>query len=78
MVSILVPSAWVFVPKPFGPRDGQGDVFENYVSDEFQERLPGTGVIFLDDWTPYHVGHGEIHCGTNTKRTPLPDVKWWE
>ena len=74
----MVVSPWVFVPKPFGPRDGQGDVFENYVSGEFADKLPGAGVIFLDDWNTYHRMEGEIHCGTNAKRTPPPDVKWWE
>jgi len=78
MVNMLVVSPWVFVPKPFSPGDGQGDVLQNYVSGEFEERLPSTGVIFLDDWNAYHRMRGEIHCGTNTKRTPLPDVKWWE
>ena len=78
MVNMLVVSPWVFVPKPFGPRDAEGDVFEDYVSDRFEQEFPGIGVRFLDDWTPYHIGHGEVHCGTNAKRTPPPDVKWWE
>jgi len=78
MVNMLVVSPWVFVAKPFGPRDGQRDVFENYVSAEFADKLPGTGVRFLDDWNTYHRWAGEIHCGTNAKRTPPPDVKWWE
>ncbi|MEW5818431.1 MAG: protein-arginine deiminase family protein [Spirochaetota bacterium] len=34
-------------------------------------------MIFIDDWNTYHNEEGEIHCGTNVKRTP-PGVKWWE
>ena len=75
---MLVVSPWVFVPEPFGPRDAEGDVFEDYVRYEFGEGLPGTGVIFLDDWNAYHRMRGEIHCGTNAKRSPPANVKWWE
>jgi len=34
-------------------------------------------VHFIDDWNEYHCYYGEIHCGTNVKRTP-PTVNWWE
>jgi hypothetical protein len=37
----------------------------------------GCHVHFVDDWY-YHVGWGEAHCGTNAKRTPHLDAKWWE
>jgi len=30
---------------------------------------------FVDDWDVYHMGLGEVHCGTNMTRTPGSD--WW-
>ena len=32
---------------------------------------------FLDDWYEYHILQGEVHCGTNTLRTPS-QTRWWE
>jgi len=34
-----------------------------------------TDVIFVDDWDAYHMALGEVHCGSNTLRTPAGD--WW-
>jgi Protein-arginine deiminase (PAD) len=31
--------------------------------------------LWLDDWEMYHLALGEVHCGTNTRRTPTAD--WW-
>lgn len=31
--------------------------------------------LWLDDWQLYHLGLGEVHCGTNTRRAP--EVEWW-
>ena len=33
-------------------------------------------LVFLDDWYDYHLMLGEVHCGTNVKRT-APRT-WWE
>ena len=30
---------------------------------------------FVDDWDVYHMGLGEVHCGTNMTRAPRDD--WW-
>ncbi|MBA3394194.1 MAG: hypothetical protein H0T89_16215 [Deltaproteobacteria bacterium] len=30
---------------------------------------------FIDDWNTYHLGLGEVHCGTNVRRTPT--ASWW-
>jgi protein-arginine deiminase len=30
---------------------------------------------FIDDWDTYHLGLGEVHCGTNVRRTPT--ASWW-
>jgi protein-arginine deiminase len=31
---------------------------------------------YVDDFEVYHLGLGEVHCGTNTLRTPTDG--WWE
>ena len=31
---------------------------------------------FVDDWDVYHMGLGEVHCGTNMTRSPRDN--WWE
>lgn len=36
---------------------------------------PSVEAVFLDDWYVYHMGLGEVHCGTNVSRAPLAD--WW-
>jgi protein-arginine deiminase len=40
--------------------------------------LPGLTIKFIDDFTTYHMLQGEIHCGTNSQRTPPVDRWWWE
>jgi protein-arginine deiminase len=30
---------------------------------------------WLDDWASYHLMWGEVHCGSNTRRTPIG--QWW-
>jgi protein-arginine deiminase len=32
---------------------------------------------WLDDWDWYHLALGEVHCGSNTVRTPA-EAPWWE
>lgn len=36
---------------------------------------PGMSLHFVDDWDVYHLGLGEVHCGTNVRRTPM--ATWW-
>ncbi len=63
------------VPKPFGPRTAAGCRFEAAIRAKLS---PHTRTVrFIDDFLTYHVGQGEIHCGTNSQRTP-PTDKWWE
>ncbi len=31
--------------------------------------------ILVDDFDVYHLGLGEVHCGSNSKREPSGD--WW-
>jgi protein-arginine deiminase len=32
-------------------------------------------IEFMDDWDLYHMGLGEVHCGSNVKRAP--SQAWW-
>lgn len=42
-----------------------------------RERLPeALELHFVDNWYVYHMGMGEVHCGTNTLRTPAG--AWWD
>ena len=39
--------------------------------------LGAGNVQFVEDWSHYHLGLGEVHCGSNVLRTPY-SIKWWE
>lgn len=42
----------------------------------FTNLMPqGMQLHFVDDWDVYHMGLGEVHCGTNTRRAPTD--MWW-
>ena len=42
----------------------------------FQQAMPaGMQMHFIDNWNTYHLGLGEVHCGTNVRRTPA--ASWW-
>ena len=36
---------------------------------------PNLNPIWTDDWNSYHMAWGEVHCGSNTVRTPIGE--WW-
>lgn len=43
----------------------------------FESLLPqNVSPHWLDDWDWYHMQLGEVHCGSNTVRTP--NANWWE
>ncbi|BAY41479.1 protein-arginine deiminase (plasmid) [Nostoc sp. NIES-2111] len=75
MVNMIVLKQHLGIPKPFGPKIDNQCQFEAYV----KEVLEPLGLIchFIDDWEPYFLGRGEIHCGTNVRRQPFTQ-KWWE
>jgi len=37
----------------------------------------GLTAHFVDDWDRYHTQQGEVHCGTNAKRSVPSGVEWW-
>ncbi len=54
------------------------DLIESYMLSVLQPL--GFTIHFVDGWY-YHAGVGEVHCGTNAKRTPPeiadPALRWW-
>ena len=43
---------------------------------EYERLLPSDiQPVWVDDWDVYHLGMGEVHCGTNSRRTQ--DIEWW-
>lgn len=74
MVNMLVAGDRNIIAWPFGPNDGTG---KDLYWERVEADLPGT-LKPINGWF-YHIRQGEVHCGTNVKRTP-PDTmkKWWE
>jgi protein-arginine deiminase len=58
--------------KQWGPVIGGKDLFGEAVTDAYAKA--GLQVAYLDDWM-YHLGAGEVHCGTNTLRET--SARWW-
>lgn len=71
--------AWIADPFFRSPTDPlQADPFIAMWND----LLPATvEPIYVDNWSVYHMGLGEVHCGTNQERTPalqaVPDLNAW-
>ena len=59
--------------RQYGPIIGGKDVFAQAVTAAY--RTAGVEVTYLDT-TVYHVGGGEIHCGTTAIR--IPTTPWWK
>lgn len=75
IVNMLVVNKTCVVPKAFGPVVGGVDLFRKDA--ETKLGALGLNVKIVEDWYEYHIQQGEIHCGTNTLRTPKK-AKWWE
>ncbi|QFR02537.1 hypothetical protein F9278_13790 [Streptomyces phaeolivaceus] len=60
-------------PRQWGPVIGGKDIFTEAVTAAYSGA--GMKVSYLDDWETYHLGMGEIHCGTNTLRNT--SAAWW-
>ncbi|MET9816247.1 MULTISPECIES: protein-arginine deiminase domain-containing protein [unclassified Streptomyces] len=61
-------------PRQWGPVIGGKDIFTEAVSAAYQR--VGLKVSYIDDWYTYHLGMGEVHCGTNTLRDAT--AAWWQ
>jgi protein-arginine deiminase len=69
-------SADVFIPDPFFRSDLSDYNSDPYI-DMFTDLLPeGITPHWVNDWEWYHVQLGEVHCGSNIKRTIIQN--WWE
>ena len=65
----------LFLPDPFFRGSGESQDVDPFI-EEFANYLPaGVEQHWIDDWNSYHLAMGEVHCGSNTKRTPA--VEWW-
>ncbi|HVH40706.1 MAG TPA: protein-arginine deiminase family protein, partial [Labilithrix sp.] len=62
-------------PDPHGPVINGKDIFKT----AFAEPMAKIGITvdFIEDWDEYHLGIGEVHCGTNSTRK-IPETRWWE
>ncbi len=67
----------LFTPDPMLRTDidsTDGDPFVAYMEEVLPEELR---IEWMDDWFVYHMGLGEVHCGSNVVR-PSADALWWE
>ena len=73
-MNCLAVNGHLVATQPKGPREGEKDLFEEAI----RAALAGCAVdmVFIDAWRAYHMGAGEVHCGTNTVRR-LKDGAWW-
>ncbi|MGD1899811.1 MAG: protein-arginine deiminase family protein [Phormidesmis sp.] len=74
MINHLVLDNSSLVPKPRGPIINGKCAFEA----AFEQVVPTRNVRFIEGWDAYHDQLGDVHCGTNTRRHPFPNSRWWE
>lgn len=80
---MVLPSAngttYFAVPDPEGPDLGGVDQFQADISAKLQGLTNGSNpfnVTYVDVFWSYHDLLGELHCGSNSVRTP-PNDDWW-
>lgn len=71
---ILLGNDRYLAPRQWGPVIGGKDVFTAAVTAAYTGA--GMKVSYIDDWYTYHLGMGEVHCGTNTLRDA--SAAWWK
>ncbi|GGJ79289.1 hypothetical protein GCM10010123_06560 [Pilimelia anulata] len=71
--SIVLPPNRVIVAKQWGPVVGGRDLLADAVTAAYA--AVGLTAEYVDDYTTYHVGKGEVHCATNSLRD-IP-ARWW-
>lgn len=68
--------AELFIPDPFLRTDVTSSPATDPLVMEFEALLPSHLTNhWVDDWDIYHIGWGEVHCGTNIRREQPLD--WW-
>lgn len=71
---ILLSRDRYLAPRQWGPVIGGKDIFTEAVTAAYTGA--GMKISYVDDWYTYHLGMGEIHCGTNTLRDA--SGLWWK
>jgi protein-arginine deiminase len=71
---ILLARDRYLAPRQWGPVIGGKDIFTEAVTAAYTRA--GLKVSYIDDWYTYHLGMGEVHCGTNTLRDA--SAAWWQ
>ncbi|MDC0769037.1 protein-arginine deiminase domain-containing protein [Streptomyces sp. HD] len=71
---ILLARDRYLAPRQWGPVIGGKDIFTQAVTAAYTR--VGLKVSYIDDWYTYHLGMGEVHCGTNTLRDA--SAAWWK
>lgn len=69
---LLSPTSYL-APQQWGPVIGGRDIFTDAVTSVYAKA--GFNTTYIDDWYTYHIGMGEVHCGTNTLRDAT--APWW-
>ncbi len=62
-------------PDPHGPRIDGVDPFRADAEEVLGEL--GVNLHWIETWDVYHVGSGQVHCGSNTSRV-APMSRWWQ
>lgn len=70
---IVLSRTHYLAPRQWGPVISGKDIFTQAVTAAYTSA--GMKVSYIDDWETYHLGMGEIHCGTNTLRNM--SAAWW-
>jgi hypothetical protein len=66
----------LFTADPFFRASGTTQADDPIIA-AFAQLMPaGMTLHFVDDWSTYHMSLGEVHCGSNVRRTPIQ--AWWE
>lgn len=73
-VNGLICNGHVILPNPFGPWVDGEDAFATAI--RVALTALGVKVHFVDNWEPYHLRDGEVHCGTNAIRR-VRQPAWW-
>lgn len=65
----------VFTADPFFRPSGASQATDPLITAFTGASPAGLTFHYVDDWNVYHLGLGEVHCGTNVRRTPV--AQWW-
>jgi hypothetical protein len=73
VVNDLIAQSKAIICDPDGPKVGGVDYFRNYINIRVSTYLTP---VFIDAWSLHRI-EGNVHCGSNTRRSEL-SANWWE